>query len=169
MSKPEMKMAEYLDKDMWEEYNLLTCELGVSFKNIVFPGIKDLDDQTYTLCASSLSCYKLYHKLFEKYLQKNHTTYSSNANHPEMVSVSFTNCDFKTADINLIKEVSFKVRRNFAGIPLGPGLTKDKRKLVLDIVEDLCRSYHGNDEGKFYRLDGISDEDKKELEGINYE
>lgn len=68
MSKPEMKMAEYLDKEMWEEYNLMSCELGVSFKNIVFPGIKDLEDQTYTLCASSLSCYKLYHKLFERYL-----------------------------------------------------------------------------------------------------
>jgi len=41
--------------------------------------------------------------------------------------------------------------------------------LVLDIVEDLCRSYHGTDEGKFYRLEGIKDEDKKELEGIDFE
>jgi hypothetical protein len=36
---------------------------------------------------------------------------------------------------------------------MGPGLTKEKRKIVLEIVEDLCRSYHGNDEGKFYKLD----------------
>lgn len=58
------------------------------------------------------------------------------------------------------------MRRNFAGIPIGPGLTKDKRKLVLQIVEDLCRSYHGTDEGKFYKLENLSDDDKKELEGI---
>lgn len=39
--------------------------------------------------------------------------------------------------------------------------------MVLDIVEDLCRSYHGSDEGKFYKIDTLSDEDKKELENID--
>lgn len=33
----------------------------------------------------------------------------------------------------------------------------------MDIVEDLCRSYMGPLEGKFYKLDGISDEDKNEI------
>ena len=61
MMKPDMRMANYLTKDIWEEYNLMSCELNVPFKSIVFPGIKDLEDQEYTLCASSLSCYKLYH------------------------------------------------------------------------------------------------------------
>jgi hypothetical protein len=86
-----------------------------------------------------------------------------------MVSVSFTNSKFKPADRDLVKYVCFTVRRNFAGIPIGPGLTKQKRKLVLDMVKDMCRSYHGSDEGKFYELDGITDEDKKELEGVDYE
>jgi hypothetical protein len=54
---------------------------------------------------------------------------------------------------------------------MGPGLTKEKRKIVLEIVEDLCRSYHGNDEGKFYKLDSLTEDDKKELgevSGLDY-
>lgn len=43
---------------------------------------------------------------------------------------------------------------------MGPGMNKVKRKLVLDIVEDLCRTYMGDLEGKFYKLDDLSEEDK---------
>lgn len=68
MSKPEMRMAKYLTRNIWDEYNLMTCELNVPFKSIVFPGVKVLDDSEYILCASSLSCYKLYHQLFDNYL-----------------------------------------------------------------------------------------------------
>lgn len=161
MSKPDMLMAKYLDKEMWEEYSLMTDDFKVLFQSIVYPGIKDLDDQTYTLCASSLSCYKLYHRLFEKYLIINHDTFSPNSNHPEMVSVSFENKEFKPADINLVQQVKFEVRRNYADFVTGPGSTKDSRKKVLDMVEDLCRTYTGNNEGKFYKLDGIKDEDKE--------
>lgn len=68
MSKSDMLMAKFLTRDIWDEYNLMSCELNVPFKHIVFPGIKIFEDKKYTLCASSLSCYKLYHQLFEKYL-----------------------------------------------------------------------------------------------------
>jgi len=44
MSKPNMLMAKYLTKEIWDEYNLMSCELNVPFKSIVFPGIKDLED-----------------------------------------------------------------------------------------------------------------------------
>ena len=101
MMKASM-MAQYLDQDPWEEYSLMSCDFGISFKSIVFPGISDVNDQNYTLCASSLSCYKLYHKLFEKYLKHNHDVFQPNANHPEMVSMSFENSVFKQADVALV-------------------------------------------------------------------
>lgn len=162
MSKPKMPMSLYLTKDIWEEYNLMSCELNVPFKSIVFPGIKDYDSKDYVLCASSLSCYKLYHLLFENYLVQNHPFTYRHTHHPEMVSLSSSlyNCNFKQADKDLMKKVRFTVRRNYAGIPMGPGMNKDKRKLVMDIVEDLSRGFMGPLEGKFYKLDGLSEEDK---------
>lgn len=166
MSKKDMLMAKYLNKDMWDEYSLLTDDFGVSFKDIIFPGVKDLDDKTYTLCVSSLSCYKLYHKLFEKYLKMNHKTYSPSSSHPELVSMSFDNTDFKPADTQLVQKVSIQVRRNYADFPIGPGATKDSRKKVMDMVDDLCRTYVGNNEGKFYKLDGIKDDEKDKLQQI---
>lgn len=117
-----MQMALYLDKEMWEEYYELNCDLEVPFKNIIYPGVKDLEDREYTLCASSLSCYKLYHKLFEKYLTTEHRDiFQMQEIHPEMISMSFDNKEFKKADITLITNVKFEVRRNYAGIPMGPG------------------------------------------------
>ena len=68
MSKPDTVMKQYLSKESWEEYREMTCDKGISFKSIVFPGIKQFENKEYTLCASSLSCYKIYHKLFERYL-----------------------------------------------------------------------------------------------------
>lgn len=86
-----------------------------------------------------------------------------------MISLSFDNTEFKHADINLIQNVKFEVRRNYAGIPIGPGQTRDSRNLVLDIVEDACRSFVGNNEGKLYKLDDLTDDEKKELQRYGIE
>ena len=148
----------------------MACELEIPFKNIIYPGVKDLDDKDFTLCASSLSCYKIYHKVFEKYLSKEHkATFNPQASHPEMISMSFDNCDFKPADNNLIQKVRFEVRRNYTGIPFGPGSTRESRALVLDIVEDLCRSYMGNFEGTLYKLEELTEDERKELEEFGIE
>ena len=47
-------------------------------------------------------------------------------------------------------------------MPIGPGATKETRKKVLDRVEDLCRTYVGQNEGKFFKLDDLKDEKDKE-------
>lgn len=54
---------------IWDEYSLMKCQLEVPFKSLVYPGIMYPNDE-YRLCASSLSCYKFYNKLFENYLNK---------------------------------------------------------------------------------------------------
>lgn len=45
MSKKDMQMAKYLDKEMWDEYSLIKDEFDIPFKSIIFPGVKDLDDK----------------------------------------------------------------------------------------------------------------------------
>jgi len=86
------------------------------------------------------------------------------------MSSSLSNCDFKQADKDLIHSITFLLRRNYAGIPMpGPGLNKEKRKLVLDLVEDQCRTYMGDEEGKFYKLDDLTDEDKGEISHLGIE
>jgi ATP sulfurylase len=86
MSKHGTVMARYLNKEMWDEYKDMKCEKNIPFKDIIYPGVKIFDNEKWTLCASSLSCYKIYHKLFEKYLFANHPYYRSNVNHPELIS-----------------------------------------------------------------------------------
>lgn len=86
-----------------------------------------------------------------------------------MVSVSFEKSDFKQHDKVLVQSVEFKVRRNYSNFPIGPGVTKESRKKVMDMVDDLCRTYVGNTEGKFYKLDGIKDEDKEKINWLGIE
>lgn len=83
--------------------------------------------------------------------------------------MSFDNTLFKPADIQLVQKVTFKVRRNYAEFPIGPGVTKESRKKVMDMVDDVCRTFVGNNEGKFYKLDGIKEDDKEKLKDIEIE
>lgn len=102
MSKPGTEMTKYLNKEMWEEYKDMKCDKGIPFKNIIYPGVKLFAKEDTTLIASSLSCYKLYHKLFERYLQAKFMYFRSDANHPELISSSFENSKFKQSDNDLL-------------------------------------------------------------------
>jgi hypothetical protein len=101
-SKPGTIITRYLDKDMWEEYKDMKCEMGVPFKDIIYPGVKLYDKKGPCFIASSLSCYKLYHKMFEKYLHSEFMFFRSDANHPELISSSFENSKFKESDNELV-------------------------------------------------------------------
>jgi hypothetical protein len=99
-SKPGTVFTRHLDKEMWEEYKDMKCEFGIPFKDLLYPVVKchTADD----MIASSLSCYKLYHKMYEKFLCSKFIYFKSDANHPELISSSFENSKFKESDNELV-------------------------------------------------------------------
>lgn len=83
-SKEDSYLKTFMDKDTWEECKDLSCHEGVPFRTCVYPGIKFHDNKTWGLCASSMSAYKIYHKVFDKYLRSEHQFYRDGGKYIEI-------------------------------------------------------------------------------------
>jgi creatine kinase/arginine kinase len=65
------ELSKYLTKDIWEEYKEVKCNGGVSFKECVFSGIKNLDSGI-GLYAGSHDSYSKFNKLFDQVILNYH-------------------------------------------------------------------------------------------------
>jgi hypothetical protein len=51
--------------------------------------------------------------------------------------------------------------RNITGFPLVPGISKKQRLEVMNIIEKCCAEFDDDLKGTFYKLEDISESDKK--------
>jgi hypothetical protein len=113
-----------MDKDDWEECKDLSCHEGVPFRSCVYPGIKFQDNKTWVICASSMSAYKIYHKIFDKYLKSEHAFYRDGGKYIEMYpNIDDIDNHISPIDNELFKHIEINTTRNLTGFPFGPGLT----------------------------------------------
>ena len=66
-------------------------------------------------------------------------------------------------EAGMIVSTRIRVGRNLKAFPLGPGVTKEQRDEIMGLVVKACESFEGDLAGKFYPLDGMSEEDQKQL------
>ena len=70
------------------------------------------------------------------------------------------NCPPFTADeAARILSTRIRVGRNLADYPLGPGITKEQRDKVEELVSGALSKMTGELEGKYYPLKGMSEAD----------
>src|SRR3569833_1609271 len=63
----------------------------------------------------------------------------------------------------MIKSTRIRVGRNLKGYPLGPGLTKQQRKEIESKVVKALSTFEGELAGKYYSLNSLTDEERKQL------
>ena len=56
----------------------------------------------------------------------------------------------------MVNSTRIRVGRNLAGFPLGPGVTKEQRLEIMNLVVKACETFEGDLKGKFYPLEGMS-------------
>jgi creatine kinase/arginine kinase len=59
----------------------------------------------------------------------------------------------------MILSTRIRVGRNLAEFPLGPGISKEQRDKVEEIVSGVLSKFEGELSGKYYPLKGMSPED----------
>lgn len=64
-------LSQALTEDIWNEYKDLSDSYGVSFKQCIFPGIRNPDGYVGVL-ASSHDSYVIYERLFDRIMQLMH-------------------------------------------------------------------------------------------------
>ena len=63
----------------------------------------------------------------------------------------------------MIVSTRIRVGRNLADYPLGPGITNEQRKEVLQRVTEAFKSYTGDLAGNFYALTDLTPAQRKQL------
>lgn len=147
-------LAQCMSKEIWEEYKNQTDAAGVSFKTCVFSGIKNLDSGI-GLYAGSHDSYTRFNKLFDAVIEQYHGHKPTDKHKSDMSSEGLTNADFSPEDSAMVNSTRIRVGRNLAGFPLGPGVSKEQRLEIMNLVVKACDTFEGDLKGKFYPLEGM--------------
>ena len=146
-----------LTQEIWEEYKDEKDAQGVTFKTMIFSGIKN-QDSGIGLYAGSHDSYTKFNKLFDKVIEEYHG-HGVDAKHiSDMTSEGLENAEFSEEDSAMVNSTRIRVGRNLANYPLGPGVSKEQRDEIMAKVVEACDKFEGDLKGTFYPLKGM---DKK--------
>ena len=153
-------LSKFLTKEIWEMYHDKVDAAGVSFKQCIFSGCKNLDSGI-GVYAGSEDSYTAFNVFFDKIIDDYHG-HGPNDVHVSNMNADELNCPpFEEHEAALIKSTRIRVGRNLANYPLGPGISDDQRDLVMQAVVDACNGFEGDLAGTFYPLDGMTEEDQQ--------
>lgn len=159
-SKSSLK--KHLSQEIWEEYKDQSDEQGVTFKTMIFSGIKN-QDSGIGLYAGSHDSYKKFEKLFDLVIEDYHGHPKSAVHVSDMTADGLENAEFPEEDAKMVNSTRIRVGRNLAGYPLGPGVSREQRNEIMDKVVKACESFEGDLKGTFYPLKGMDKKVQKQL------
>lgn len=158
----ESKLSKALTKEVWDEYKDQKCDAGVPFKVNIFSGCKNVDSGI-GVYAGSHSSYTKFNKLFDPIIEAYHG-HGPSASHVSEMNVDGLNCPpFGEEEAAMVKSTRIRVGRNLAEFALGPGISNDERKKIMDYVVEACNKFEGDLAGKFYPLAGMNKKDQQQL------
>ena len=66
------------------------------------------------------------------------------------------NYEFGKHEAALVNSTIISVERNFEGFPFGPGILKQHRMQIMELVKSACKSFPEELQGTFYPLHGMN-------------
>ena len=155
-------LSKHCTPAVFNKYKDQADDFGVSFKTCIFSGCKNLDSGI-GVYAGSLDSYEKFADLFDPIILEYHG-HGKEATHVSDMDASSLNAPpLPENEAAMIVSTRIRVGRNLKQFPLGPGVTKEQRDEIMGLVVKACESFEGDLAGKFYPLDGMSEEDQKQL------
>jgi creatine kinase/arginine kinase len=91
------------------------------------------------------------------YIIEDYHKHPKNAKHISNMDYKKLNCPPLTgSDAAMIVSTRIRVGRNLAAFPLGPGISKEQRNKVEEIVKTATSKFTGELEGKYYALNKLT-------------
>ena len=117
-------LSKHLTKEIWDKYHNKFDSSGVSFKQCIFSGCKNLDSGI-GVYAGSENSYVAFKDFFDRIIQDYHG-HSPTDKHVSNMDASQLQCPpFSEEEAAMIKSTRIRVGRNLANFPLGPGITNE--------------------------------------------
>lgn len=154
-------LKKHLSKELFERLSKRVTANGYSFAQAIHSGVINQDSRI-GVYAGDEETYRLFSDLFNPIIEDYHG-FGPTDKHCSCFDVtSLDNLD-PDPEGNYILSTRIRVGRNLDAMPLGPGLTKEQRTQVSDIIVTALGALDGDLAGRYFSLDSISESDRRQL------
>lgn len=160
--KTNSALSRALTKEIWDELKDKKDAAGVSFKTCIFSGCKNVDSGI-GVYAGSHDSYTTFAPLFDKVVEDYHKHGKEDKHVSNMNANELNAPPLPSDEAEMIVSTRIRVGRNLADYPLGPGITREQRLEVMNKVVEACNTFEGDLKGKFYSLESLSEDERKQL------
>jgi len=162
---PEIKsqhslVAKYVTAPLWEKLSGITTKTaGFTLSKAIACAVQ-FDDQHCGIYAGDWDSYKDFAEVFDPLIQEYHGI-SADAVHTSDMDVSKIQGNIDpTAPV---KSTRIRVGRNIDGFGLSPGITKDQRLNVENLMKKAFSNLEGDLAGTYYPLTGMAENVRQQL------
>ena len=155
-------LSKNLTRAVWDELKDKKDPHGVSFKQAILSGCQNVDSGI-GVYAGSHESYTTFSAMFDPVIEQYHG-HKKGAEHISNMDYTKLQCPpLPASDAAMIISTRIRVGRNLAEFPLGPGISKEQRNQIEQMVTQACNNFKGELAGKYYSLSTMSDADQKQL------
>jgi len=154
-------MAKYLTKEIYEELKDLKTANGFTIDDVIHSGVRNPDSGIGAYAGDEES-YSTFSSFFDPIIEEYHG-FTKEKMHQSNLNPHDLNAPNPDVDNEFIVSTRIRVGRNLSDFPLGPAISNEQRDEVEKIVSTALASLRGNLAGKYYPLNGMSEEDSKSL------
>lgn len=155
-------LCKYLTDDVYKMYAGKKDKAGVSFEQMILSGAQNIDSGI-GVYAGSHDSYTTFDGLFDKIIEDYHGHKKTDKHVSDMDFTKLKCPPFTEKEASMILSTRIRVGRNLADFPLGPGISKEQRDKVEELVSGALSKMTGDLEGKYYALNKMSEADRKQL------
>ena len=160
-SEHQSLMSKFLTPEMFETLKERKTANGFTISDVINSGVKNPDSGIGAYAGDEES-YSVFAPLFDAIIEEYHNfsrtdMHKSNLNPDDLTA---PNPDPKG---EFILSTRIRVGRNLDALPLGPAISNSQRDEVEKRVSNVLGSLTGTLSGKYYPINGMSDEDSASL------
>jgi len=153
-------VAKYVTAPLWEKLSgVVTSTAGFTLAKAIACAVQ-FDDQHCGIYAGDWDSYKDFAEVFDPLIQEYHGI-SPDAVHTSDMDVSKIQGNIDASAP--VKSTRIRVGRNIDGFGLSPGITKDQRMNVENLMKKAFANLEGDLAGSYYPLTGMNEEVRKQL------
>ncbi len=154
-------MSKYLSENIFETLKNRSTKNGFTLEDAINSGIKN-PDSGIGIYAGDKESYSTFKELFDCIIEDYHG-FGKKDKHISNLNIQDLNAPNCNIDDEYIVSTRIRVGRNLDEFPLGPAISKEQRDEIENIVSQALNSLEDDLKGKYFPLDGLSEEDSKSL------
>jgi len=162
---PEIKskhslVAKYVTAPLWEKLSgVVTKTAGFTLAKAIACAVQ-FDDQHCGIYAGDWDSYKDFSEVFDPLIQEYHGISADAVHTSDMDATKIKGNIDPTAPV---KSTRIRVGRNIDGFGLSPGITKDQRVGVENLMKKAFANLEGDLAGTYYPLTGMAENVRQQL------